>query len=44
MDRYLGMGFDYNSTKGALTASMYHSVLKILATFCTASLPTQRTP
>jgi hypothetical protein len=44
MDRYLGMGFEYNPTTGALTASMYHSVLKILATFCTASLPTQRTP
>ena len=44
MDRYLGMGFEYNTTTGALTASMYHSVLKILATFCTASLPTQRTP
>ena len=44
MDRYLGMGFDYNSTTGAMTASMYHSVLKILATFQTGSLPVQRTP
>ena len=44
MDRYLGMGFSYNSSTGAMTASMYHSVLKILATFQTSSLPEQRTP
>ena len=44
MDRYLGMGFSYNSETGAMTASMYHSVLKVLATFCTSSLPEQSTP
>ena len=44
MDRYLGMGFSYNPETGAMTASMYHSVLKVLATFCTSSLPEQRTP
>ena len=44
MDRYLGMGFSYNSDTGAMTASMYHSVLKVLATFCTSSLPEQSTP
>ena len=44
MDRYLGMGFSYNPDTGAMTASMYHSVLKVLATFCTSSLPEQSTP
>jgi hypothetical protein len=44
MNRYLGMGFSYNSETGAMTASMYHSVLKVLATFCTSSLPEQSTP
>jgi hypothetical protein len=44
MDRYLGMGFSYNYDTGAMTASMYHSVLKILATFQTSSLPEQSTP
>jgi len=44
IDRYLGMGFSYNSETGAMTASMYHSVLKVLATFCTSSLPEQITP
>ena len=44
MDRYLGMGFHYNPSTGAMTASMYHSVIKILATFQTGSLPVQRTP
>ena len=40
------MGFSYNSDTGAMTASMYHSVLKILAIFQTSSLPVQeqRTP
>ena len=28
------MGFNYNSETGAMTASMYLSVLKVLATFC----------
>jgi len=28
MVRYLGMGFSYNSKTGAMTAFMYHSVLK----------------
>jgi len=32
MDRYLGMGFHYNSTTGALIVSMYHSIVKALAT------------
>ena len=44
MDRYLGMGFSYNPAIGSLTASMLHSVLKVLTTFCTDSLPIQRTP
>jgi hypothetical protein len=44
MDRYLGMGFSYNSDTGAMTASMYHSILKILAIFQTSSLQEQRTP
>jgi hypothetical protein len=44
MDRYLGMSFSYNPDTGAMTASMYHSVLKLLATFCTSSLPEQSTP
>ena len=44
MDRYLGMGFDYNPETGALSASMYHSVVKILANFRTESLPVQSTP
>jgi len=43
MDRYLGMGFSHNSETGTMTASMYHSVLKVLATFCTSSLPEQNT-
>jgi len=38
------MGFSFNRTTGAMTASMYHSVLKILATFRTSSLPVQSTP
>ena len=44
MDRYLGMSFSYNPDTGAMTASMYHSVLKLLATFSTSSLPEQPTP
>ena len=44
MDRYLGMGFHYNPITGALTASMYHSIVKALATFRTDSLPIQQTP
>jgi len=44
MDRYLGMGFSYNSNIGAMTASMFHSIVKILATFRASSLPVQRTP
>jgi len=44
MDRYLGMGFDYNPETGGLTASMYHSVVKILTNFRTDSLPVQSTP
>jgi len=44
MDRYLGMGFSFNSSTGVTTASMYHSVVKILATFRASSLPVQRTP
>jgi hypothetical protein len=44
MDRYLGMGFSYNTNTGAMTASMYHSIVKLLATFQTSSLPVQRTP
>jgi len=44
MDRYLGMGSSYNSNTGAMTASMYHFVLKILAIFQTSSLQEQRTP
>jgi hypothetical protein len=44
MDRYLGMGFSYNPDTGAMTASMKHSVIKILETFLTADLPVQRTP
>ena len=43
MDRYLGMGFSFNSSTGVMTASMYHSVVKILATFRASSLPVQRT-
>ena len=43
MDRYLGMGFSYNSSTGAMTASIYHSIVKILATFRASSLPVQRT-
>ena len=39
MDRYLGMSFSYNPDTGAMTASMYHSVLKLLVTFSTSSLP-----
>jgi hypothetical protein len=44
MDRYLGMSFSYNPDTGAMTASMYYSVLKLLATFSTLSLPEQSTP
>ena len=44
MDRYLGMGFSYNSDTGAMTASMKHSVIKILETFLTSDLPVQSTP
>ena len=44
MDRYLGMGFSYNPDTGAMTASMYHSIVKLLATFRASSLPVQRTP
>jgi len=44
MDRYFGIGFHFDPVTGALTASMLHAVLKILATCCTDSLPTQRTP
>jgi hypothetical protein len=42
MDRYLGMGFSYNPDIGAMTASMKHSVLKILETFCTSDLPVHK--
>ena len=38
MDRYLGMGFHFNSETGALTASMLHSVMKLLATASTETL------
>jgi hypothetical protein len=38
------MSFSYNSDTGAMTASMYHSVLKLLATFSTSSPPEQSTP
>jgi len=44
MDRYLGMGFSYDPDTGAMTASMKHSVIKILETFCASDLPVQRTP
>ena len=44
MNRYLGMGFDFNPRTGSLTVSMLHSVLKLLATCCTETLPPQRTP
>ena len=44
MDRYLGMGFSCNPDTGAMAASMYHSVLKILETFQTSDLPVQSTP
>jgi hypothetical protein len=44
MDRYLGIGFYFDPVTGALTASMLHAVLKILATCCTDSLPAQRSP
>ena len=44
MDRYLGMGFHFNSETGALTASMLHSVIKLLATASTETLPEQPTP
>jgi len=44
MDRYLGMGFRYNPDTGAMTASMKHSVIKILETFLTSDLPVQSTP
>ena len=44
MDRYLGMGSSCNSSTGAMTASMYHSIVKIQATFRASSLPVQRTP
>ena len=39
MDRYLGIGFYLSPITGALTASMLHAVLKILATCCTDFLP-----
>ena len=44
MDRYLGMGFHFNSQTGALTATMLHSVTKLLATACTEALSPQPTP
>ena len=44
MDRYLGMGFHFDSQTGALTATMLHSVTKLLATACTDSLSPQPTP
>ena len=44
MDRYLGMGFSYNEDTGAMTCSMYHAVVKILASCRTDSLPVQPTP
>jgi len=44
MDRYLGMGFKFNPETGALTVSMLHSILKILATCSTETLPPQRAP
>jgi len=44
MDRYLGMGFHYNPDTGVMTASMKHSVIKILETFLTSDLPVQSTP
>jgi hypothetical protein len=43
MDRYLGMGFSYNEDTGAMTCSMYHAVVKILASCRTDSLPVQST-
>ena len=43
MDRYLGMRFAYNEITGAMTASMYHSAMKILASCRTDSLPIQST-
>jgi hypothetical protein len=44
MDRYLGKGFHYNPDTGAMTASMKHSVIKILETILTSDLPVQSTP
>ena len=44
MDRYLGMGFSYHPDTGAMTASMKHSVIKILETFLTSDLHVQSTP
>ena len=41
MDRYLGMVFLYNSDTGVMTASMYHSIVKILRA---SSLPVQQAP
>ncbi len=38
------MGFHYNPNTGAMTASMKHSVIKILETFRTSDLPVQSTP
>ena len=39
MDRYLGRGFHFNSEAGALTASMLHTVMKLLANASTETLP-----
>ena len=44
MDRYKEMSFSYNHDTGAMAASMYRSILKLLATFSTSSLPEQSTP
>jgi len=44
MDRYLGMGFSYYEDTEAMTCSMYHAVVKILASCRTDSLPVQPTP
>jgi hypothetical protein len=41
MERYL---ISYNPDTGAMTASMKHSVLKIIETFLTSDLPVQNTP
>ena len=44
MNRYLGMGFHFNSETDALTASMLHTVMKLLVTASTETLPEQPTP